>query len=87
MKKIHILLLQIIIIISSCQSNRTTISLNYNDNYEKDIQQDRYKILRIKNLEDKVYIIYAQKGDSIYKIVSEKEKYPAVSCKPIKKMK
>lgn len=35
-------------------------------------------------MENKVYVIYAQKGDSIYKVVSEKEKYTQISCNPIK---
>lgn len=66
----------------SCKS-KSAISMAQNK-VESDGSTNKYKILEINEVENKIYIIYAQKGDSIYKIVSEKEKYPSILCVSVK---
>jgi hypothetical protein len=67
----------------SCKNSQSAISMAQNK-VESDDLINKYKILKINEVEGKVYIIYAQKGDSIYKIVSVKEKYPSILCAAVK---
>ncbi len=83
MKKIIILILVLSTILFGCKSK--AISTIYSDKIMyKDSIDNKYKILKISILDDNVYVIIAQKRDSVYKIVSEKEKYPSISCRVIK---
>ena len=82
--KIHIYILFLVIVLAaSCKNSQSAISVAQNK-VESDDSVNKYKILKINEVKGKVYIIYAQKGDSIYKIVSEKEKYPSILCASIK---
>lgn len=81
-----ILLFLLVITIISCKSTHPITFSTHDNVTQMDFinVENKYRILKIKVLEDKVYVIYAQKGDSVYKIVSEKEKYPSILCNSIK---
>lgn len=82
-EKIYILFL-IVVFVVSCKSNSSAMVVMHNDTVQNYSSINNFQILKIKKMENKVYVIYAQKGDSIYKVVSEKEKYTQISCNPIK---
>lgn len=78
--KRHIYILFFVMVLAvSCKSTQSAISMAQNK-VEPNDSINKYKILKINEIDGNVYIIYAQKGDSIYKIVSEKEKYPSILC-------
>jgi hypothetical protein len=84
MKNTYTTLLLLILAVVSCRNNGTNAPLSYNEETKNDTILNKYKIVNIKNIQDKVYVICAQKGDSIFKIVSEKEKHPPILCKLVK---
>jgi hypothetical protein len=53
----------------------------------QNVLEDQYQIIKINLMDDKIYIIYAQKNDSIYKIISKKDLIPTLHCIPIKEEK
>jgi hypothetical protein len=67
-----------------CCGSRQATLLNHDKNINRDSVLTYYKIIKIDEIKNRLYIIYAQKGDSIYKIISEKEESSLIPCKQIR---
>ena len=76
---IYVFLIFCLYMYFSCSQSKNVIT----NAHPKDTGNN-YLITKINLLDDKVYIIYAQRKDSIYKIVSKKESIPMLHCMLIK---